>query len=78
MSAAPASMTPPLAKTPRNRNELLTKPLLAKPHHSSGPDRSRAAGGLEDGGFAWKKGACITGLSLPPAGCMTLAESRSL
>ena len=38
----------------------------------------RTAGGLEDGGFAWKKGACVTGMALPPAGCMTLVESCSL
>lgn len=52
----------------QNRNKLLTKPQFSKPHHSSGSDRMRAAGGLEDGGFAWKKAARITGVALPPAG----------
>lgn len=57
VSAAPTSVTLPQAKTLWNRNELLTKPPLAKSHHSSGPDRTRAAGGLEDWRFAWEKGA---------------------
>lgn len=62
MSAALTSMTLPQAKTLWNRNEILTKPPLAKSHHNSGPDRTRAAGGLEDGRFAWEKGALHYGL----------------
>lgn len=61
MSAAPASTTLPQAKTLWSRNEILTKPPLAKSHHSSGPDRTRA-GGLEDGRVAWEKGALHYGL----------------
>lgn len=62
MSAAAASTTPSQAKTLWNRNELLTKPPLAKSHHSSGLDRTRTAGGPEDGEFAWKKGPRHHGL----------------
>ena len=57
MSAGPPSMTLPQAKTPWNSTKLLTKPLLPTPYHISHSDRPRAAGGLEDGIFAWKKGA---------------------
>lgn len=55
-------MTGPQAKTLWNRNEIRTKSPLAKSHHSPGPDRTRATGGLEDGRFAREKGALHGGL----------------